>query len=80
MTEELRAILAIAERHGASIETLRQCLSPLKSAEAYMTELQWRTYARLRKMVEDHDRALRERAMSFTRQPPPSPSSSRSHD
>ncbi|OGJ57426.1 hypothetical protein A3H22_02475 [Candidatus Peribacteria bacterium RIFCSPLOWO2_12_FULL_55_15] len=70
MTEEIGAILALAERHSASIETLRQCLSPLKSAEAYMTELQWRTYARLRKIAENHDRVLRERAMSFTRPPP----------
>jgi len=70
MTEEIEAILSLAERHSASIETLRQCLSPLKSAEAYMTGLQWRTYARLRKIIEDHDRALRERAMFFMRPPP----------
>lgn len=70
MTEEIEALLALAERHAASIETLRRCLSPLKSAEAYMTELQWQIYARLRKTIEDHDRTLRQRAMAFTRPPP----------
>lgn len=70
MTEEIAAVLALAEKHASSVEALRQCLSPLKSAEAYMTELQWQTYARLRKILEDHDRVLRERAMSFTHPPP----------
>lgn len=71
MTEEITAVLALAGKHASSVETLRQCLSPLKSAEAYMTELQWRAYARLRKIVEDHDRAMRGRAMLLTH--PPSP-------
>lgn len=71
MTEEIAAVLALAERHASSVETLRQCLSPLKSAEAYMTELQWRVYARLRKIIEDHDRAICDRAMLLTHPPPP---------
>lgn len=70
MTEEIEAFLALAERHTVSIETLRQCLSPLKSAESYMTNLQWQTYIRLRNIVEDHDRVLREGAMFFTCPPP----------
>lgn len=67
MTEELAAILTLAEKHASSVETLRQCLSPLRSAEMYMTELQWRAYARLRKIVEEHDREVRERAPMSTR-------------
>lgn len=71
MTEEIAAVLTLAEKHASSVEMLRQCLSPLKSAEAYMTELQWRTYARLRKIVEDHDRVKRDRAMLLTHPPFP---------
>lgn len=70
MTEEIEAFLALADRHTVSIERLRQCLSPLKSAEAYMTDLQWQTYVRLRKILADHDRVLRERVMFFTHPPP----------
>lgn len=71
MTEEIEALLGLAERHASSVAILRRCLSPLKSAEAYMTELQWQMYARLRHIIEAHDQALRERAMQLRRPPPP---------
>lgn len=67
MTEDIVAFLALAEQHQSSIEILRQCLLPLKSAGEYMTELQWQTYARLRKIIENHDRALRESAIRRSR-------------
>ncbi len=66
MTEDIDAFLTLAERHAVSLEMLRQCLVPLKGTEVYMTELQLQTYVRLRKTVEDHDRMLRARAMSFS--------------
>lgn len=71
MTEDIDALLTLAERHVLSLEVLRQCLVPLKGTEVYMTELQWRTYTRLRAIIEDHDRTLRQRAMAFTRPSPP---------
>ena len=71
MTEEIEVFLALAESHSSSIETLRQCLSPLRSAEDYMTELQWRTYMRLREILEDQDREVRVRALRLRRPLPP---------
>jgi hypothetical protein len=70
MTEELEALFFLAERHLHSVETLRDILCALHSGEDYMTLQQRCTYASLRRIIEDHDRVLRERAMSFTRPSP----------
>ena len=62
MTEEIAALLTLAERNTVTLEVLRQCLTPLKGTEIYMTEFQLQTYARLRKIIEDHDQELCRRA------------------
>lgn len=60
MTEELDVLFSLAERHCDSVETLRKVLRVIKTGEDYLTLQQWQTYVYLRKIIENHDRVMRE--------------------